>query len=93
MTDRKKPGVMFWATAVVVVVLVGYPLSFGPAVWATRENIISIRFFWHPYRPLARLAVDGPPWCSRPLFLYGSIFGDPKVSSWIIQAWTAPDRP
>jgi hypothetical protein len=29
--DRKKPGVAFWATVVVVVLLVGYPLSIGPA--------------------------------------------------------------
>ncbi len=35
--DRKTPGVAFWATVVVVVVLVVYPLSFGPACWlATR---------------------------------------------------------
>jgi len=33
MTSRKKPGVAFWATVVVVVVLVAYPLSFGPACW------------------------------------------------------------
>ena len=33
MTDRKKPGVAFWAIVVVLVVLVGYPLSFGPACW------------------------------------------------------------
>jgi hypothetical protein len=90
MTDRKKPGVAFWATVVVVVAL-AYPLSFGPAVWATREYLVSIRFFWHPFRPLARLAVEGPTWCSRPPFLYASLVGDPKVSSWIIQAWTAPD--
>jgi hypothetical protein len=31
----KKPGVAFWATVVVVVVLVAYPLSFGPACWIT----------------------------------------------------------
>jgi len=30
--SRSKPGVAFWAT-VVVVVLVAYPLSFGPACW------------------------------------------------------------
>jgi hypothetical protein len=30
MTDRKKPGVAFWATVAVVVVLVGYPLGYGP---------------------------------------------------------------
>ena len=34
MTDHKKPGWTFWATAVVVVALIGYPLSFGPACWA-----------------------------------------------------------
>ena len=27
MTDRKKPSVTFWAIVVVIVVLVGYPLS------------------------------------------------------------------
>jgi hypothetical protein len=35
--DRKKPGVAFWATVVVVVVLVLYPLSMGPANWAARR--------------------------------------------------------
>jgi hypothetical protein len=33
MTDRKKPGVAFWAAVVVTVALVGYPLSIGPAYW------------------------------------------------------------
>jgi hypothetical protein len=32
-SDRKKPGVAFWATVALVVALVGYPLSFGPAFW------------------------------------------------------------
>jgi hypothetical protein len=31
--DHKNPGVAFWATVVVVVALVPYPLSFGPACW------------------------------------------------------------
>ena len=35
MSDRKESGVAFWATVVVVVVLVAYPLSFGPACWIT----------------------------------------------------------
>ena len=29
MTDRKQPGVAFWATVVVVVVIL-YPLAYGP---------------------------------------------------------------
>jgi len=31
MSDRKKPGVVFWATWGLAVALVGYPLSWGPA--------------------------------------------------------------
>jgi hypothetical protein len=31
MNSRKKPGVAFWASVVVVTVLIGYPLLFGPA--------------------------------------------------------------
>src|SRR5262245_32714981 len=34
---RKKPGVAFWATVVVVVVL-AYPLSFGPVCWWRSES-------------------------------------------------------
>src|SRR5262245_62256845 len=32
-SDRKKPGAAFWATVAIVVALVAYPLSFGPACW------------------------------------------------------------
>jgi hypothetical protein len=39
MTDnREKPGVAFWASIAVAVVLVGYPLSFGPACWLHEWN-------------------------------------------------------
>jgi hypothetical protein len=42
MTDRKKPGVAFWATVVMVALLVVYPLSFGPACWtASRDQSLS----------------------------------------------------
>ena len=44
MTSRKKPGVAFWATVVVVVVLVAYPLSFGPAMWFTVRSGDSVRY-------------------------------------------------
>ena len=30
--NPKQPGATFWATVVIVVVLVAYPLSFGPAL-------------------------------------------------------------
>ena len=34
-SSRKKRGLTFRATVVAVVVLVAYPLSFGPACWIT----------------------------------------------------------
>jgi hypothetical protein len=33
MTDRKKPGVAFWTSVVLVVGLAAYPLSLGPMTW------------------------------------------------------------
>jgi hypothetical protein len=35
--DRKKPGVAFWTTVVVVVVLVAYLLGIGPTAWVIRQ--------------------------------------------------------
>jgi hypothetical protein len=62
MTDRKKPGVAFWATVVGVAALVGYPLSFGPACWLAFN--VSERFvpvFEIVYAPLAFLADSTEP--------------------------------
>ena len=52
MTDRKKPGVAFWATVVLVVVLVGYPLSFGPACWITSRRGTTPEVIYKIYRPV-----------------------------------------
>jgi hypothetical protein len=57
MTSRKKPGVAFWATVVPVVVLVLYPLSFGPACWINcRSDWIGSGTLSRLYRPTIRLA-------------------------------------
>ncbi len=52
MTSRKKPGVAFWATVVVVVVLVAYPLSFGPACWISSRLNAGTRAVTVVYRPV-----------------------------------------
>src|SRR5262249_3491416 len=42
MTDRKKPGVAFWATVMVVVLLEAYPLSLGPNFWLAERGAIPV---------------------------------------------------
>ena len=67
-SDRKKPGVAFWATVVLVVVL-SYPLSFGPACWIAARpappsgaNANDYHPSMNIYRPLsATLANKGTP--------------------------------
>ena len=51
-TDRKKPGVTFWATVVVVAGMVAYPLSFGPACWLTSRTGLGTHALPTVYRPL-----------------------------------------
>jgi hypothetical protein len=57
LTSRKKPGVAFWATVVVVTLLV-YPLSVGPSCWISSRwgrwgngTVVS-----KVYEPLANVA-------------------------------------
>ena len=38
MTDRKHPSVAPWLTVALVAVLVGYPMSIGPAYWLQRQD-------------------------------------------------------
>jgi hypothetical protein len=60
VTSRKKPGIAFWATVVVVAVLVGYPLSFGPACWIATRTGAGYTAVCIIYWPLARLCQNSP---------------------------------
>jgi hypothetical protein len=56
---RRKPGLAFWVTVVVVTALVGYPVSFGPWCWGQRP-----RLYLRPpafYRPLSWAIDRGGP--------------------------------
>ena len=52
MTDRKKPSAAFWITVALVAVLVGYPLSFGPACWLADRGLIPTTAAVQAYHPL-----------------------------------------
>jgi hypothetical protein len=52
MTDHKKPGVAFWATVAVVVVLMLYVLSLGPACWITSRMNFGTSTIGVIYRPI-----------------------------------------
>jgi len=81
--SRKKPGVAFWAT-MVVVALVGYALSFGPACWLiesplqcmTNGRAVAIEAVASIYQPLVALSVDGPKYISKPICWYAGCFSE-----------------
>src|SRR5690349_3405487 len=53
--SRRKPVSGFWA-ATLVVVLVGYPLTFGPACWLVDRGNARIEVVARVYRPFVRAA-------------------------------------
>jgi hypothetical protein len=57
----KKPGVAFWATVVVAVLLL-YVGSFVAAVWLVRASAMPIRPAAFTYRPLVTGIFRGPDW-------------------------------
>ena len=56
VTSRKQPSAAFWATVVLVVLLVGYPLSMGPACWLSSRTSVGASMVSVAYRPLLWLA-------------------------------------
>jgi len=84
MTPRK-PTAGFWTTAALVVVLVGYPLSFGPACWwfstvampnpIRYASLTTIHYKYAPrfYWPIGWLAVNGPNPIRRAIRWYAKI--------------------
>jgi len=70
-SDRKRPTDGFWIAVALVAVLVGYPLSFGPACWIHSRTKVAGRAIWVAYYPVAWAANqnhaidDGFLWYAR----------------------------
>jgi len=90
MTSRKKPGVTFWATVAVVVLLVAYPLSFGPACWISSrtggEKTVST-----VYRPVMNIC-DKTAITKSVAFWYSNLMALQNWH-WIKVDWDDPDSP
>jgi hypothetical protein len=82
MTDRKKPGVAFWATVALVVALLGDPLSFGPACGLASSGTISYQQFEGAYRPILEMAFNGPEALRRVVESYAKLCGGGNVFWW-----------
>jgi hypothetical protein len=80
MTDHKKPGMAFWATVAMVVVLIGYPLSFGPACWWFTKPLevpiasyVTVRQTPVIYQPIGWLAQFVPDSFGRVINWYATV--------------------
>ena len=78
MTNRKKPGVAFWATVVVVVVPLLYVMSFGPACWI--ESYKESTYITYCHRPVMRIA-NGDGIVARSLVWYANL-GTRRGTAW-----------
>jgi hypothetical protein len=73
--DRKKPGMAFWATVVVVVVLVLYPLSLGPAARLAQEGLLDEEALSIIYSPLGMVVSACPEWVGTAFLYYLDFWG------------------
>jgi hypothetical protein len=86
MNDRKQPGMAFWATVVVVGLLIAYPLSFGPACWITSRTSLPGDWLLVVYRPMIWALESGLETGSGILFdviFWYSMLGSSKNWGWI----------
>jgi hypothetical protein len=82
MTSRKKPGVAFWATVGLVVVL-AYPISFGPACWINERTGTGGRIIVAAYRPFFSQMLDERS-SIRDTLLWYSRLGISRKNHWPI---------
>jgi len=75
--------VTFWATEVVAVALVAYPLGFGPACWALDRRIGNSCTVAAVYRPVLWLWVSGPQWVDESVSWYANLFAQNR--EWCVE--------
>ena len=71
--DRKKPAAGFWITVALVVVLVGYPISFGPACWLTYHDCIGIETLQLTHAPILWIYWHDHSFVSEVIYWYSAV--------------------
>ena len=74
--DRRHPSAAFWITVALIAVLVGYPLSFGPACWIASRSGTAVSVVNSAYQPILRLAFGGPSLIQRGTLGYAQLLAD-----------------
>jgi len=96
---RKEPIAGFWLTVALVAVLVVYPLSFGPACWLAKREIIRYQDVWRAYHPVVRAIWDGPAWIRDSIEWYAALWAGShtvmiiNVNEWAHRGYTTTDYP
>ena len=75
-SDRRHPPVALWVTIALVAMLVGYPLSFGPACWISSRRGTGVSVVNSAYQLMLGLAFDGPDVIQRGALWYGQLLAD-----------------
>ena len=91
-SSRKKPGVAFWATVLVSLVML-YPISFGPTCWLCNRHVVSYWIVDAIYRPLAVCSFYGGRRVMDGLCWYGELVLAPRPSQTTHQGFGASARP
>ena len=103
MTSRK-PTAGFWITVALVAVLVGYPLSFGPACWLMSRSTIGRDAIMFVYQPIDYAWMHGPERAARCINWYCYAGSDrdwywgspgympPAMNGWYPRHWPYRDR-
>jgi len=73
MTDRKKPGVAFWATLMASLFALCL-VSYGPALVLAHREIVRHDDIWLAYRPVVIATYDGPGCVSDSIMAYGDVW-------------------
>lgn len=80
MTEHNHPTAGFWIAVALVVVLLGYPLSFGPACWLcdhgfVKEGDATLAALRVVYSPIAWIHDHGPQPVKHSVEWYASLWG------------------